>query len=122
MAQGDRANFSGDVLLTAPTGGVVRGQIYLIGDSYWVARETADAAATFLAASPAHGAVEVAKKAATGDTFVVGAKVYVKSGKIEKAASTGSSLVLGGIACLKAAAAADTSMIIGPSALTANGT
>jgi predicted RecA/RadA family phage recombinase len=120
MAQGDRNNFSGDVTLTAPTGGVVRGQIYLIGDAYWVARETADAGDSFLAASPAHGAVEVAKAAGTGKALAVGDKVFVKTAKIDVAVSTGSSLVLGGVGCLKAAAAADTSVIIGPIAMTNN--
>lgn len=118
MAVGDRANFSGDVTLVAPTGGVVRGNIYLIADSYWVARETADAAANFLAANPAVGAVEVAKIA--GAAMVVGDKIFVKTAAVAPATSTGASLVLGGVGVLVAAASAATVVTIGPIAMTNN--
>lgn len=119
---GQRDNYSGDQSLTAPTGGVVKGNLYLIGSSYWVARETKSAGAAFLAANPAVGAVWANKATGTGKSFAAGAKLYVKTAVLDVAASTGSSLVLGGVAALEAAATADAEVLIGAATLTANGT
>lgn len=106
MAVGDRPNFSGDLSLTAPTGGVTRGLIYLIQGVYVVARETASAAAAFAAA--VRGPVTVSKVAATGKSFAVGQKVYyVSATKNLTPSATGNVLV--GFA-LSAAAATDTSV------------
>jgi len=102
MAVGDRINNNGDGLFTAPTGGVTRGKIYKIGDKQVVARQTVDAAATFLGAH--WGDVEVTKAAGTGKTFALGAKVYALS---NVAALNATGAVLIGYAT-KAAAATDT--------------
>jgi len=117
-ALGQRDNFSGDVTLTAPTGGVVAGNLYLIADSYWVAREDADAGDPFLAASPAHGAVWVKK--ISGAALVVGDKLFVKTNGVAPATSTGASLVLGGVIALAAAGSSDVVALIGPGAMTNN--
>lgn len=92
MASGDRANFSGDLPFTAPTGGVIRGQIYKINETYIVARETASAGATFLGAIA--GAVTVEKLTGTGRSFALGDAVYfVSASKKVSPASTGNTLV-----------------------------
>ncbi len=90
MAAGDRTNFSGDLELTAPTGGVTRGKVYNVEDSYVVARETADAAATFLAA--VEGAVTVTKATGTGKSFAKGDKVYALS-NVADVAGTGAAFM-----------------------------
>lgn len=111
MAAGDRDNFSGDLSVTAATGGYIRGKIYLINDAYFVARETKDAAAACLVASLAgHGAVWVTKAAATGKSFAIGDKVYVKSNVAENATSTGA--VLLPCVCVLAAGATDTAVLV----------
>lgn len=117
-APGQRDNFSGDVTLTAPSGGVVAGLLYLILDSYWVARENANVGEPFLAANPAFGAVWATKTA--GAAIGIGDKVFVVAGAIRPATATGASLVLGGIGALAAAEAADTQVLIGPIAMTNN--
>lgn len=103
MSAGDRTNFSGDLRLTAPTGGVVRGKIYLISGVYVVARETAAAAASFLAA--VKGSVTVEKATGSGKAFVVGEKVYFLANVVDK---TASGAVLIGFALGAASAAADS--------------
>jgi hypothetical protein len=107
-AAGDRDNFSGDKALTVPTGGVTKGKIYLIADSYWVARETASAAATALFGSLASGSIWVTKGAATGKNFAVGDKVYVKSNVAENATSTGAVL----LPCIAVSVAAATDTVV----------
>ena len=90
MSAGDRQNFSGDLLLTAPTGGVTRGKIYLISGVYVVARETAAAGAPFLGA--VNGPVVAEKATGTGKAFVIGEKIYALSSVADKDA-TGAVLV-----------------------------
>lgn len=90
MATGDRTNFSGDLQLTAPTGGVVRGKLYLISGIYVMARETADAGDSFLAAC--HGPIEVTKATGTGKSFVAGEEVFALSNVVNKTA-TGAALI-----------------------------
>lgn len=102
MSAGDRQNFSGDLSLTAPSGGVTRGKIYLISGIYVVARETAAAGAKFLGA--VNGPVVVEKAAGTGKAFVVGEKIYALSNVADK---TGTGAVLIGFALAAAAAASD---------------
>jgi len=106
MPQGDRDNFNGDLTLTAPSGGVVRGRIYLISGVYVVARETKDATEQFLAA--VCGPVVVQKSAGTGKDFVAGEKVYYLANQADK---TGTGAVLIGYS-LEAAAATASEMLI----------
>ena len=105
MAAGDRDNYSGDLTYTAPSGGVTRGKIYKISSTWVVARETKDAAASFIGAT---GVVWATKAAGTGKSFVVGEKVYALAAVINK---TASGAVLVGV-CRKAAAATDTAILI----------
>jgi predicted RecA/RadA family phage recombinase len=92
MASGDRANFSGDLVFTAPTGGVIRGQIYKILETYIVARETVSATLPFLGAI--QGAVTIEKVTGTGKSFAVGDAVYyVSASKKVTPSSTGNTLV-----------------------------
>ena len=100
MSAGDRQNFSGDLQLTAPTGGVVRGKIYLISGVYVVARETAAAGAKFLGA--VNGPVVAEKATGTGKAFVIGEKIYALSNVADKDA-TGAVLI--GFAIASAATA-----------------
>lgn len=109
MATGDRNNFSGDISVTAATGGYTRGKIYLIADTYWVARETAAAAASCLMAACV-GCVEVTKATGTGKNFVVGDKLYVKSNVAENATSTGAVLLNGTV--VRVAATTDTTVLV----------
>ena len=52
MATGDRNNYSGEFSFTAPSGGVTKGKLYQFGSGLIVvARQTADAAATFIGAT-----------------------------------------------------------------------
>lgn len=108
MSAGDRDNYSGDLSLTAPTGGVVKGKVYAISNSYVVARETKDAAAAFLAACT--GAVWATKVSGTGKSLAVGQKVYYASASASVSPSTTGNVLIG--RCLKAAAATDTSALI----------
>jgi predicted RecA/RadA family phage recombinase len=110
MSAGDRDNFSGDISVTAPTGGYTKGKIYLIADSYYVARETKAAGAACLMASLATGAVWAEKLAGTGKTVAVGDKVYVKTNIVD--ATTSSGAVLLPAVCIRAAAAADTRVLL----------
>lgn len=107
-AAGDRDNFSGDISVTAATGGYTKGKTYLVADSYVVARETKDAASTCIVA--AKGCIWATKAAGTGKSFVVGDKVYVKSNVLENATSTGA--VLLNATVLEAAGATDTKVRI----------
>lgn len=106
MSQGDRDNFSGDLELVAPTGGVVRGRIYSQGALRVVARSTAAAGAKYLAA--VSGPVKVEKATGTGKAFTVGERVYALANVGNKTA-TGAVLI--GYA-LKAAATADSSVLV----------
>lgn len=109
MAAGDRNNFSGDVHVTAATGGYTKGQVYLVADAYMVARETAAAAASCLMCqNTGSECIEVTKATGTGKSFVVGDKVYVKSNKLENATSTGAVLMPWTV--VEAAAASATSV------------
>lgn len=71
---GDRDNNSGDLTYTAPGGGVVKGNMYKIQESYVVARETVAAGLPFLGALT--GAVWVEKVNAGGSAILVGDAVY----------------------------------------------
>jgi hypothetical protein len=102
---GDRDNYSGDAVYTAPTGGVTRGEIYNISGIYVVARETADAAASFVGAT---GVVWATKATGTGKAFVVGEEVFALSNVVDKTA-TGAVLI--GV-CRKAAAVGDALVLI----------
>ncbi len=87
---GTRDNFSGDISIAAPTGGVTVGKAYLIGAAYMVARETQSATALTLFAK--RGPVWVSTTAST--TLAVGAKVYlVTSTHVVGSAVTGNVLV-----------------------------
>ena len=104
MSAGQRDNFSGEETFTAPTGGVTKGKLYQIASGMIVvARETADAAATFLAG--VEGVYDVTKATSTGVTFSKGGKVYWSSStKTVTNASTGNTLI--GFALESVAAAA----------------
>lgn len=102
---GDRDNYSGDKSYTAPTGGVIRGKIYLISGTYVVARETKDAAAAFIGGT---GVIWATKAAATGKSFVLGEKVYALANVVNKTAT--GAVPIG--VCRQAAAATDTSILI----------
>ncbi len=105
---GMRDNFSGDISIAAPTGGVIAGKFYLIGAAYMVARETKDAAAIALFAK--RGPVWVTKATTTGVSFAVGAKVYgVASTHIVGIVTTGNILVGYAVA---AAATTDTLVLV----------
>lgn len=103
---GDRDNFSGDLVVTAPTGGHTRGLIYAAtSGAYGVARATVDAAATGSLA--VFGAVWATKL--TG-AVTAGQKIYADaSTKKASTASTGNVLV--GYA-LKDAASGDANVLV----------
>lgn len=105
---GSRDDFSGDVSLTAPTGGVTAGLIYNIIDSFLAARETKSAGAAALFAMT--GPVWVTKVTGTGKSFAVGEKIYWLTGT-KKAQKTATGATLIG-RCLRAAAASDTAVLI----------
>lgn len=104
MAAGDRCNFSGDVSFTAPTGGYTRGLIYIVTDSYAVARETVVAAAVCKMAL--NGPVSVTKNTGTGKSFAIGDKVYMDA-STKKATPNATSNTLVGYA-IAAATTAET--------------
>ena len=105
-AVGDRDNFSNDLLLTVPTGGVVKGNIYNIQNMYVVARQTADAAAT--AVFGILGPIMVAKE--TG-AVAIGQKLYFKSAtKTVTTAATGNTLL--DAIPLAAAASGDAGVLV----------
>lgn len=82
MAAGDRINFSGDEINTAPTGGVTRGKAYEINSArFVVARETADAGEEFLSAVT--GPVVMTKATGTGISFDKYDPVYVSSNQAD---------------------------------------
>lgn len=105
---GDRDNFSGDVVFTAPTGGYTRGLIYLITDVYAVARETV--AATAECKMALSGPVRATKNTGTGKSFAVGDKVYVDA-STKKATPNATSNTLVGVA-LEAASTSATDVLI----------
>lgn len=103
---GQADNFSGDLSVAAPTGGVTAGKAYLIGAAYMVARETQNATVATLFRK--RGPVWVSTTAST--TLAVGAKVYlVTSTHVVGSASTGNVLV--GYA-LQACASTDTMVLV----------
>lgn len=104
MAAGDRCNFSGDVVFTAPTGGYTRGLIYNITDCYAVARETVDATESCLMALT--GPVVITKNTGTGKSFAIGDKVYMDA-STKKATPNATSNTLIGFA-IGAATTAET--------------
>jgi predicted RecA/RadA family phage recombinase len=108
MAAGDSNNYSGVRQVTVPTGGYVKGQVYLINDCYVVALETKDAAALGLVKY--RGTVAVSKLTTTGISFAFGDKVYFKSNKLSNATSTGA--VLLNAMALETAAASATSVLV----------
>lgn len=112
---GDRDNFSGDITVTAPTGGYTRGKMYAVENSHVVARQTVDAAASCLVAL--RGPVWVDKVTGTGKSLAKGQKIYfVAASNAVSPSATGNTLLAATV--LEAAAAADTSALItldGPS-------
>lgn len=105
MAAGDRANFSGDVWFTAPTGGYTRGLMYIVTDAYAVARDTV--AATVSCPMALYGAVTVTKNTGTGKSFAIGDKVYVDA-STKKATPNATSNTLVGVAIAAASTSATT--------------
>lgn len=106
---GDHDNLSDDLIMTAPTGGVVRGNIYNIQNAYVVARETKDAAADFLAAFGVQKPIRVKKEAVA---TAVGQKLYFKSStKTVTTAATGNTLL--GLVAVSAQASGDASVLMG---------
>lgn len=87
---GQSDNFSGVLELTAPTGGVVIGQFYSMGNTQVVARATADAGDKFPA--QVKGVVWAVKDAGTGKTLSRGNAIKVTSNKAV-AAVTGDAAV-----------------------------
>ncbi len=106
MAAGDRCNFSGDVVFTAPTGGYTRGLIYAVTDCFAVARETV--VATAVCKMALHGAVTITKNTGTGKSFAVGDKVYMDASS-KKATPNATSNTLVGFA-LSIAATTDATV------------
>lgn len=107
---GDRDNFSGDISFTTPTGGYTKGSVYLIGDAYFVARETKTVGQPCIMASLVSGAVWATKAAGTGKTMAVGEEVFVKANVLENATSSGAVILPAFV--LRAAAASDTKVLI----------
>lgn len=107
MASGDLNNDSGVRSITCPTGGMTKGKIYLVADSYVVALETVAAGAAVLVAHRAE-AIEIEKATGTGKSFVFGDKVYALSNKLQPATATGA--VLMDATVLETAATTDTSV------------
>lgn len=106
---GQRDNFSGDISVTAATGGYTKGRIYLIADTYYVARETKSAGEACLMAK-CKGSVWCAKATGTGNSFVVGDKVYVLSNVLRPATATGAVLLNGSVT--QAAAVGDAEVLV----------
>jgi hypothetical protein len=103
---GLRDNFSGVLSLTAPTGGVVKGKMYSIGNKQVVAMETASATAAFTASCI--GAVWATKAAVA---LTAGSKYYYDaSNHVVTSASTGNTLGDGFI--LADAASGDAAVLI----------
>ncbi len=110
MSAGDRSNFSGDIELTAPTGGVVRGGVYLIENRVVVARETAAQTLPFKAA--VQGPVVVTKDTGAGIDFAVCEEVFADSSSngVQPTAATGGDTAIG--YALEAAGINDTEVLI----------
>lgn len=74
---GDTENYSGDLRVAAPAGGVTRGRIYQIATSgkFAMARETAAAAAQCLFALD--GAMVASKDTSASSAIVAGGRVFV---------------------------------------------
>ena len=106
---GNRENYEGNLTLTAPVGGVVKGGAYQIGNSLVVALETAAAAAPFLAA--VDGPVSAAKEGDAGSACVAGVNVYLDGVNPAVSGDDTSNAATGAIA-LEAAADGDTSVTV----------
>lgn len=94
MTAGQRENYSGDVSVTAPTGGYTKGSIYqLASGAYAVALETVAAGSACLMALPGSDrTVRATKVTGTGKSFSVGSKVYLTSASATPSA-TGNTLI-----------------------------
>ena len=103
---GKRDNFSGDIELTAPSGGVTAGKAYTWGATTVVARTTADAGAKYLAA--VKGVLEASKTAGSGRALTAGNLCGFTSGS---AVASGSGITNVARVMKDAAAAADTVLI-----------
>lgn len=91
-AVGDREEFSGDVIVTSPTGGTTKGLFYVSNDVYGVARQTTTATNDVLLA--VNGVIRATKVTGTGKSFAIGDKVYYESsGKKATPSATGNVLV-----------------------------
>lgn len=108
---GDRDNYSGDISVTAPSGGYTRGLMYALNDSNVVARETAAEGAACLIAT--HGPVKVTKDTTAGSACTVGGLVYldVDNANNKVTGAAGTSNTRAGIA-LEAAADAATEVLV----------
>jgi len=97
-----------DIEFTAPTGGVTRGVLYLVEDTWAVAYEDADAGDAVVGHYYCDKIV-VAKTA--GAAINVGDKVYLDSGTKSVSATQGTGDVAIGT-CIEAAESADTTVMI----------
>jgi len=99
MSAGNRDNFSGDFVVTAPTGGYTKRGIYQLNGSEWVvARETAAAGDDCLVAAIMDQPVEASKNTGTGEAFGARKPVYVNSDNQADANQTGNNKLLGVVA------------------------
>lgn len=109
MATGDGDNSSGVTTVTTPTGGYVKGDVYVYNDKVIVARETKSAGEDCLVQF--HGPVTATKEAGTGLSLSIGSDVYLNTSNNEfTATSTGNTAVHGFV--YKDAAATDTTVRI----------
>lgn len=107
-AVGDREEFSGDVIITSPTGGTTKGKIYVSNDVYGVARQTTSATEDVLLAIS--GTIRVTKVTGTGKSFAVGDKVYYVSGSKSATPSATGNVLIG--YALEAATTSATDVLI----------
>ncbi len=106
---GNRDNYSGDLTFTAPAGGVVRGGAYQIEDSLVVAREDADAGASFLGVMD--GPVSVSKETDAGSACAAGGLVYLDAANPTVSGSASGNTATGAVA-LEAAADGAASVLV----------
>lgn len=109
MAVGERDNFSGDFVVTAPTGGYTKGLIYaLASGEYVVARQSVSAGADCLVAAITDQPIEVTKNSGTGEGATQGGNVYVNGSAQADANATGNTFLVGVVFHETATAAATT--------------